>query len=83
MVEGVKKKGGLALKFVSPSFAGVPDRLILLEGGIAGFVELKSEGKKPNPQQVETIAALQQMGFSVEVIDNKKDLTEYLNSLPS
>lgn len=26
----VKRRGGIALKFVSPSFAGMPDRLVLL-----------------------------------------------------
>lgn len=34
----VKKIGGLALKFVSPGFDGVPDRIVLLHGGKIGFV---------------------------------------------
>lgn len=29
----VKKRGGLAVKFVSPGFNGVPDRLVLFPGG--------------------------------------------------
>ena len=30
LVQAVKAKGGIAPKFVSPGFSGVPDRLILL-----------------------------------------------------
>lgn len=30
LTRSVKKAGGIALKFVSPSFAGMPDRLVLL-----------------------------------------------------
>ena len=30
LVQAVKFKGGIAPKFVSPGFSGVPDRLILL-----------------------------------------------------
>ena len=32
----VKKNGGIALKLVCPSFAGMPDRLILLPDGHIG-----------------------------------------------
>ena len=41
----VKKNGGIALKLVCPSFAGLPDRLILLPDGHIGFAELKASGK--------------------------------------
>ena len=30
----VKKAGGIAVKFVSPSFDGMPDRLVLLPDGV-------------------------------------------------
>ena len=42
----VKMRGGLALKFVSPNFNGVPDRLLLLPEGKAAFAELKATGRK-------------------------------------
>ena len=35
LVNAVKIHGGLALKFVSPNFNGMPDRLILLPFGKA------------------------------------------------
>ena len=39
----VKKAGGIAVKFVSPSFDGMPDRLVLLPDGVIAFVELKGK----------------------------------------
>ena len=41
----VKNNGGIALKLVCPSFAGMPDRLILLPDGHIGFAELKAPAK--------------------------------------
>lgn len=41
----VKKRGGACLKWVCPSFDGMPDRIVLLSGGHIGFVEVKSTGK--------------------------------------
>ena len=42
LVQGVKKLGGRAYKFVSPGNVGVPDRLVVLPGGIVLFVEVKA-----------------------------------------
>lgn len=42
---GIKGIGGLCLKWVSPGYTGVPDRMILLPGGIIRFAELKAPGK--------------------------------------
>lgn len=50
----VKKAGGIAVKFVSPSFDGMPDRLVLLPDGVIAFVELKAPGKSPAPAPVGT-----------------------------
>ena len=38
----VNENGGLALKLVSPGFAGVPDRLVLFHDSRIAFVELKA-----------------------------------------
>ena len=65
----VKKAGGIALKFVSPSFAGMPDRLVLLPGGVFAFAELKAPGMKPRALQVARHEMLRRMGFKVYVID--------------
>jgi hypothetical protein len=47
LVVTVKNAGGIAPKLVSPGFAGMPDRIILLPGGHMAFAELKAPGKKP------------------------------------
>ncbi len=79
--EGVKEKGGLALKFTSPSFTGVPDRIVLMPGGKMCFVELKSTGKGLSPRQEVVFPILQELGFTVLVIDDKEKLQEFLNGL--
>ena len=43
LVKAVKALGGLAPKFISPGFDGVPDRLVLLPKGRIAFIELKAE----------------------------------------
>ena len=43
--EGIKSLGGWCLKFVSPGFTGVPDRIVLMPGGKLCFVELKRPGQ--------------------------------------
>lgn len=48
-VAAVKAAGGLALKFTSPGFDGMPDRSVLLPGGKMAFVEVKAPGEKPRP----------------------------------
>ena len=65
----VKKRGGLAVKFVSPGFDGVPDRLVLFPGGKVAFVELKAPGKKMRPLQVRRAEQLQTLGFQVYCVD--------------
>ena len=44
LVREVKKKGGIAPKWVSPGFAGIPDRIVLLPKGKIAFVEVKAPG---------------------------------------
>lgn len=81
LCEGVKKIGGLALKLWSPTFTGLPDRLILLPGGKVCFAELKSTGKPLRARQKIVIPALQKMGFTVFVIDNQQELDNCLKTL--
>ena len=83
LVQQVSKLGGLALKFVSPGMAGVPDRLLLLPGGKAVFVETKAPGKKPRPLQVHRHEQLRALGFRVYVIDEMKQIREVLDDLCS
>lgn len=72
LITEVKKRGGLALKFISPGLDGVPDRLVLFPGGRLGFVELKALGKKMRPLQVKRVKQLRVLGFKVYCIDDPK-----------
>lgn len=51
LTEAVRQRGGLAPKFTSPGFDGMPDRIVLMPGGHMAFVEVKAPGKKPRPLQ--------------------------------
>lgn len=69
LVKEVKKHGGICPKFVSPGFAGMPDRLILLSNGAFAFAELKAPREKPRPLQLSRHRLLRKLGFKVYVID--------------
>ena len=81
LVQAVKAKGGIAPKFVSPGFSGVPDRLILLPDGKCGFVEVKAPGEKPRPLQESRIRLLRRLGFLVYVLDDAEQIGGMLDEI--
>ncbi len=83
LVRAVRDYGGLALKFVSPGMAGVPDRLILLPGGRVVFCEVKAPGEKARPLQVHRMEQLQALGFSVYVVDSEEKIGAMLCEIQS
>lgn len=83
LVAAVKGMGGLAPKFTSPGYDGMPDRLVLLPNGILAFVELKAPGKKLRPLQVRRKAQLEELGFSVYCIDRPEQIGGVLNEIQS
>lgn len=80
-VDAVKKAGGLALKFTSQSMNGVPDRLVLLPGGKAAFVELKAPGKQMRPQQKKRRKQLAALGFPVLCVDRMEQTAPVMAAL--
>lgn len=52
----VKKHGGIAVKFVSPNYDGMPDRLVLLPDGVCAFVEVKAPNDEMKKNLVLEIA---------------------------
>ncbi|RGM22317.1 VRR-NUC domain-containing protein [Eubacterium sp. OM08-24] len=74
LVKKVKTDGGICLKWVCPSFNGMPDRLIFLPNGHFGMVELKSNGKKPRALQLARHKMLKRLGFKVYVIDDVEQI---------
>lgn len=77
----VKKRGGLAVKFVSPGFNGVPDRLVLFPGGRMAFVELKAPGETMRPLQQYRAKQLMALGFHVYTVDRKETIGGILDEI--
>lgn len=83
LTRSVKKAGGIALKFVSPGFAGMPDRLVLLPDGMCAFVELKAPGKHTRPLQTARHKMLKRLGFKVYVIDSPEQIGGVIDAIQS
>ena len=79
----VKKNDGMAVKFVSPGLAGVPDRLLLLPGGKCAFVALKAPGKRLRPLQEKRKRQLEALGFRVFCIDGMEQIGGVLDAILS
>lgn len=79
----VRGAGGIALKFTSPGFDGVPDRLALLPGGRMAFVEVKAPGEKPRSLQEARHRLLRRLGFRVYVLDDKGQIGGMLDEIQS
>lgn len=77
LVKRAKQRGWRALKWTSPSFAGVPDRMVLKPGGLIEFVELKAPGKKQTPLQLRVANDLRALGFQVSVLDTQEAVEEW------
>jgi hypothetical protein len=77
----VRQSGGLALKFTSPGFDGVPDRLILMPDGKAYFAELKTTGKKLRPLQLRRKRQFEALGFPVFIIDRPDQIGGVLDEI--
>ena len=82
-IRAVKAMGGIAPKFVSPGYNGMPDRLILLPGGKIAFVEVKATGRKPRPLQLQRHEMLRRLGFLVFVLDDAGQIGEILREIQS
>lgn len=83
LVEAVKATGGIAPKFLSPGFDGMPDRLVLLPFGRIGFVEVKRHGEKPRPLQESRHGMLRRLGFKVYVIDSIEQIGGVVRDIQS
>jgi len=81
LVKAVKKRGGMALKFVSPGLDGVPDRIVLLPMGRIAFVELKAPGKEMRPLQVRRKRQLEGLGFLVYCVDRVEEIGGMLDEI--
>lgn len=81
LTESVKAMGGIAPKFISPGFDGMPDRLVLLPNGKCGFVEVKRPGEKTRPLQGSRHGMLRRLGFKVFVLDGLEQIGGVLHEI--
>lgn len=74
----VEQMGGLAFKFVAPGNDGVPDRVIIMPGGLVSFVETKTKGGRLSPIQKWQHDRMRRRGCSVRTIWTKAQVDEWL-----
>lgn len=74
----VERRGGLCIKFVSPGCKGVPDRVVLLPGAPAAFVEVKRPGEVPTALQRYRHAEMRRAGALVHVVDSLDAVDAFL-----
>lgn len=77
LVEGCKRRGGMAIKLTSQFHRGLPDRLVLLPWRTVAFVELKSTGEKRSALQEVAARQLEALGLRVFLIDSTEALMEF------
>ena len=78
-----RRYGGISLKWVSPGFTGVPDRICFLPKGKIVFVEVKAPGRKDgtSPRQKRVAEILTVLGQRVITVNSAEDFEEYINGL--
>lgn len=81
LVDKVHNLGGIAWKFTSPGTAGVPDRIVALNGMIC-FVELKRPvGGRTSNMQKWRIKQLHDQGQHAYVLKNKDQINYLIEHL--
>lgn len=81
LVREVKKRGGLCYKFTSPGSPGVPDRIVILPGGVTVYVELKTEIGRLAKIQKWQIEELRKRGAVVRVLKGMDQVLAFLEEV--
>ena len=81
LVEGVKKLGGMCLKFVSPGTQGVPDRIIVTAHGRIIFAELKTDKGVLSKIQQYIIGQMLRRNADVRVLYGLEQVRELLSEI--
>ena len=77
----VESLGGLAFKFTGPGNDGVPDRQVILPGGLIYFVELKTDRGRLTPIQVWQQDRLDALGCQVRTIRGMGEAAEFIEEV--
>jgi hypothetical protein len=81
MRDRIKERGGIFIKFISPSSRGVPDRIVLAKPGRIIFVELKREGETPTALQRHWQKILKSFGFDARVIIGMEEAMSFVEEV--
>lgn len=81
MMEGIRRLGGRAYKFVSPGNNGVPDRMVIFPGGKIIFAELKTATGRLSKLQKMQIRMLTHYGCDVRVLYGMDDVQAFLDEM--
>ena len=74
----VEVAGGICYKFIAPGNDGVPDRLVILPGGIVTFVELKAPKGRLRSIQRWQQERIRTKGCDVRTIWTKQQVDEFM-----
>lgn len=77
----VQALGGLCVKIRTPERKGMPDRLVILPGRPAFFVELKRPGARPRAEQIRRMAEIQALGTRAYWVDSKAAVDKLLSQV--
>lgn len=78
----IREAGGLSLKFSSPGYVGVPDRIILMPNGRIYFVEMKRHrGKRVLGMQKHVFEKFETLGFKVYILDSMREIEKFMKEL--
>ncbi len=81
-VRAVEALGCQVRKLVFDGSGGAPDRLVLMPGGRAAFVELKNGRRgRVAPLQAREIRILQSLGFDARVIRDDHGIEVFLHEV--
>jgi Holliday junction resolvase len=80
LVQRVNAMGGLCWKFTSPGTAGVPDRIVVMNGHTV-FVEVKAPGEIPRPLQVKRFIQIDDKGGVMYWVDSNGQVDTLISVL--
>jgi hypothetical protein len=75
-----RQQGALLLKFTSPGTAGVPDRVLITQGGTV-FIEFKRPGGRVTPLQAAMMRKITAAGGRCYVITSREAFTELFTAV--
>lgn len=76
-----KKMGCLAVKFTSPNWAGLPDRIVFIPWGKIKLAEIKGDDGSISPIQRVVFRLLASLGHPVAILDTDEKVTHFLEEV--